>query len=221
MPPDSYVEVAIVGAGAAGLAAASALTSLGVSVLVLEARDRIGGRALTHQLRDDIVFDVGCEWLHSADQNKFVPIAKALGFEIGESAAHWTEQSFNIGFPIEQQRDFYATSAAFEERLQQAAELPNDTPAARWLQAGNKWNPLIDAVSTYLNGAELSHVSVHDGGCCCDSNLNCRIASGYGALIRTFGSRCEVALDTEVRTIDHTGHDVRLDCARGSVRPEA
>jgi monoamine oxidase len=67
-----------IGAGAAGLAAASALSGQGLSVLVLEARNRIGGRALTQRL-DGVDFDVGCEWLHSADRNCFVPIARSLG----------------------------------------------------------------------------------------------------------------------------------------------
>ena len=45
MQPNSSARVVIIGAGAAGLAAASALSGQGLSVLVLEARDRIGGRA--------------------------------------------------------------------------------------------------------------------------------------------------------------------------------
>ena len=81
MQPNSSVHVVIIGAGAAGLAAASALSGQGLSVLVLEARDRIGGRALTQRL-DGVDFDVGCEWLHSADRNCFVPIARSLGFEL-------------------------------------------------------------------------------------------------------------------------------------------
>ena len=61
----SDVDVAVIGAGAAGIASARTLASSGLSVVVLEARDRIGGRALTKSLAGGIVFDVGCEWLHS------------------------------------------------------------------------------------------------------------------------------------------------------------
>src|ERR1700681_560015 len=52
----SSVDVAIIGAGAAGLAAAHALHDSGFSVLVLEARDRIGGRAFTKLVGGGIVF---------------------------------------------------------------------------------------------------------------------------------------------------------------------
>jgi monoamine oxidase len=102
MQPNSSGHVVIIGAGAAGLAAASALSGhgQGLSVLVLEARNRIGGRALTQRL-DGVDFDVGCEWLHSADRNCFVPIARNLG--LAYEGPHWGEQSFNINFPISEQ----------------------------------------------------------------------------------------------------------------------
>src|SRR4051794_41556525 len=85
----SDVDVAIIGAGAAGLAAYRALAGRGLSVIVLEARDRIGGRALTMHLPSGILFDLGCEWLHSADQNAFVPIAEAGGFYVGLNGLAW------------------------------------------------------------------------------------------------------------------------------------
>src|SRR6185369_11110687 len=76
----SSVDVAIIGAGAAGLGAANALKNTGLSVLVLEARDRIGGRAHTIMASPDLTFDVGCRLLHFAEENSFVQIAERLGF---------------------------------------------------------------------------------------------------------------------------------------------
>jgi monoamine oxidase len=213
-----FPDVAIIGAGAAGLAAAISLAGHGVSVLILEARDRIGGRALTRKLRGDITFDVGCEWLHSADQNLFVPMARSLGFGIMECPAHWAADSFDIDFPIEQQHQFYAAYAAFENRVELAAELDNDTAAADWLQSGNRWNQLIDALSTYINGTELSCVSAWDSANYVDSHVNWRVRPGYGALISTLGASCDVALETEVRKIDHSGRDITLETTRGDIR---
>ncbi len=59
-------EVAIVGAGAAGLAAARTLTDLGVPFVLLEAAHRIGGRAHTEEVSPGVPFDLGCHWMHSA-----------------------------------------------------------------------------------------------------------------------------------------------------------
>ena len=106
MPLPSDVDVAIIGAGAAGIGAARALEASGLRVILLEARDRLGGRAFTRQLENGIVFDVGCGWLHSADKNPFVAIATRLGFDIDRSRPHWSQQTFNIGFP-QHEREAY------------------------------------------------------------------------------------------------------------------
>lgn len=59
------VDVLIIGAGAAGLAAATRLTELGANVLVVEARDRIGGRVRTvRDRRSPVPIELGAEFLH-------------------------------------------------------------------------------------------------------------------------------------------------------------
>ena len=59
----SHVDVAIIGAGAAGLAAARTLEHSGLSVLILEARDRIGGRTFTaNELGEEV--EMGGTWVH-------------------------------------------------------------------------------------------------------------------------------------------------------------
>src|SRR5258705_3776924 len=95
----SDINVAIIGAGAAGLGAANALKDSGLSVIVLEARDRTGGRAHTILATPGVVFDVGCGWLHSADQNSFIPIAEKLGFEIDKALPPWRERAYGKAFP--------------------------------------------------------------------------------------------------------------------------
>ena len=73
-------EVAVIGAGAAGLAAAKELTAQGIRFVLLEASHRIGGRAHTEYQPDGAPFDLGCHWMHSASINPFVAIADQLGF---------------------------------------------------------------------------------------------------------------------------------------------
>jgi monoamine oxidase len=214
----SDFDVVIIGAGAAGLAAAQVLQNRHLAVLVLEARNRIGGRALTRHLDRGIAFDVGCEWLHSADRNPFVQIGRALGYEIMPAPPYWSEQKFNINFPISEQRQFRAASAAFYARLERAAKGVTDTAASEWLETGNRWNPLIDAVSSYMSGAELSRLSVRDTENYLDTDHNWRVRRGYGALVASFGTGCRVQLATEVRTVDHSATDtIRIETSRGLI----
>src|SRR5260370_35188284 len=95
----SEVDVAIIGAGAAGLGAARTLENSGLSVIVLEARDRVGGRAHTIQAAPDVTFDLGCGWLHSADKNSFVKIADKLNFEIDKNLPPLAEPGVGSEFP--------------------------------------------------------------------------------------------------------------------------
>jgi monoamine oxidase len=66
-PPGRRVDVVVVGAGLAGLSAASELVGAGHSVVVLEARDRVGGRTLNHSLGHSLghgqVIEVGGQWV--------------------------------------------------------------------------------------------------------------------------------------------------------------
>ncbi len=236
----SSIDIAIIGAGAAGLGAARALQGAfpgkvgtgfpsgnaanknpsGLSVLVLEARDRIGGRAHTLILPGDITFDLGCEWLHSGDVNSFTPIAGQLGFAVDKSRPPWREQSVDKAFPQRERDDFIAALDAFYERAELAAERDEDSPANLCLEPGNRWNPMIDAISTYINGCELDQVSVHDADCYDDTEVNWRIRRGYGALIAAYGAPCPVALNTSVKLIDHSGPRIRIETSRGTLEAD-
>ncbi len=76
-------DVVVIGAGIAGVSAARVLMEQGVSVLVLEARDRIGGRAYTEHETFGVPYDHGCTWLHSADENPLSSLVREkAGFDI-------------------------------------------------------------------------------------------------------------------------------------------
>jgi monoamine oxidase len=156
------VDVAVIGAGAAGLGAANALKDSALSVIVLEARDRVGGRAHTIQPTPEIVFDLGCGWLHSANKNSFVGIARDLNFEIDKTLPPWRERAFGNTFPKDERDQFLRAIADFYDRAERAAQHKVDRAASDFLEPGNRWNPMIDAISTYINGCELDRVSILD-----------------------------------------------------------
>jgi len=217
----SEVDVAIIGAGAAGLGAARALEHSSLSTMVLEARDRVGGRAHTIQATPDITFDLGCGWLHSADENSFVAIAERLNFEIDKTRPPWREQSFDAGFPLKARMDFIQALDGFYERAEEAARQAagsgRDSAASTCLEPGNRWNPMIDAISTYVNGCELDAVSILDMDAYEDTEINWRVRRGYGALIAAYGAPCPLALNCEVTLIDHSGKRVRIETSKGAL----
>jgi putrescine oxidase len=72
-------DVVVIGAGATGLSAAHALTQAGRSVVVLEARDRVGGRLWTDEV-DGVDLELGGQWV-SPDQDELLRVIDELGLE--------------------------------------------------------------------------------------------------------------------------------------------
>src|SRR5882762_6820319 len=217
----STIDVAIIGAGAAGLGAANTLKNSGLSTIVLEARDRVGGRAHTIKASPDVTFDVGCGWLHSADENSFVKIAEQLNFEINKSLPPWRDRAYGKAFPQDDRDDFIRALDAFYDRAGEAAieaeQSGRDVAASLFLEPGNRWNPMIDAISTYINGCELDQVSILDMDAYEDTDLNWRIRRGYGTLIAAYGATCPLALNCEVTLIDHSAKRVRIETSQGTL----
>jgi monoamine oxidase len=218
----SSIDVAIIGAGAAGIAAAHGLKNSGLSMIVLEARDRAGGRGHTIMPAPGIAFDLGCGWLHSADRNRFVGIAEQLNFEIDKTRPPWRDQSFDTGFPRAERMDFIRALDAFYDRAEAAAKTAiasgHDPAASDYLEPGNRWNPMIDALSSYINGCELDVVSILDMDAYEDTEINWRVRHGYGAMIAAYGASCPLALNCEVNLIDHSGTRLRIETSLGTLQ---
>jgi len=101
-------SVIVIGAGMAGLAAARKLTAAGASVVVLEARDRIGGRVWT-DVHDGVPMDIGAGWIHGPDGgNPITMLAKEAAAKtymtnddsivvFGSNGIDVTEQQFGTG----------------------------------------------------------------------------------------------------------------------------
>jgi monoamine oxidase len=213
----SSVDVAIIGAGAAGLAAAHALKDSNLTFIILEARERVGGRGYTVQASPDVIFDVGCGWLHSADENSFVPIAEQLDFEIDRTLPPWRDRGFGEVFPERERQQFFRAIDDFYDRLEQAALRGTDCAADLYLEPGNRWNPMIDAISTYVNGCELDQVSLLDVDAYEDSGHNWRVRRGYGALIAAYGAALPIAFNCNVTLIDHSQRHLRIETSIGTL----
>jgi monoamine oxidase len=210
------VDIAIIGAGAAGLAAAVALKDAPASLIVLEARTRIGGRAYTVDAAG-FPLDAGCGWLHSADRNPFTRVAEELGVALDKTPPHWTRQSASRNFSREDQAAFAKALADLEQRIAAAADQP-DAPVSSLMDPADPWFPLLNAFSAYYNGAEFDQVSIADYDAYDDSGINWRAVQGYGALIARFGQDAPVMLETPVTRLDHSGPVLRLETPKGALR---
>lgn len=213
-------DVVVIGAGAAGIAAAKHLVAARLAVKVVEARERLGGRAHTVPTGFGFAVDLGCEWLHSANINPWTRIAREIGFTVDETLPDWGRRvAWFQGDAA--QREWQAAMDAFYTRLDHAAELADDRPASSALEPDGKWNALLGAISNWANGAELDRVSAVDYGRYTPTYVNWRVIEGYGAVIARHGDGLPTAYGTTVERIDHGGPRIRVVTDRGALTARA
>lgn len=214
------LDVAVIGGGGAGLTAAKQLTAAGYKVLVLEARDRIGGRAFTDTSSIGEAWDRGCSWLHSAEVNPWVAYARANGFEPLPDA--WPRRVFDGGKPLgaTELADLQRLRQRMEAELEAAGRHGLDVPAEQaFTQATlqDPWYPVAAAGLTAWEGIEPSNFSTLDSFQYVDRGGDMVVEKGYGTLLAHYAKGVEVRLRTPVSRLRWSGRDVVLDTPAGTL----
>ena len=217
--PQAEVDVAIVGAGAAGIAAARFCRAAGASVAVLEARDRVGGRAVTARVGGFPV-DLGAHWLHAGDLNPLVRLGRARGEPLRAAPG-----SGNLvvngrpGTPSER----HAHGQGFERAdrgFNAAARGPEDVSLAKALPPLGPWLSSIAATMALISGRPLDEVSAQDFPSE-EFGDNYFIRGGYGAYLARLAAHLPIRLRCPVSSVDWSGDGVTLETASGTVRARA
>jgi monoamine oxidase len=218
---NSTVDVVIVGGGAAGIGAARRLAHTGLSTILLEAGEHLGGRAFTQNIRGHTV-DLGCGWLHSAERNSWIGIAEAAGISIDRSTAKWGTQYRDLGFPKAEQ---FAARAAFGEWMQRLLHAPPPSDrAGDAMIADHEWNDYIRTIVGFVSGARPERLSVADylAYDAASSDNNWRARPGYGSLVaQSFPARIPLRLATPVESMTLDGSGVVVHTPAGSIETRA
>jgi len=213
------IDVVVIGAGAAGIAAARALTGRH-SVVVLEARERIGGRAWTYRY-GSIGLDLGATWLHSADENEWGTLAPSLGFAVDPLPPPWDRPAHRANFSADERAEYHAAWDRFYARIDEAAAEGSTRPMADFFEPGGRWNGLLGAMVTYINGVEADQLVVAEYARYRDTEVNRRIPQGYGALIEAYARPLDIRLGCPATLIDHSGERVRVTTLHGTLAARA
>ena len=220
----SHYDVAVIGAGAAGLAAGLELQKAGKRFIVLEARDRIGGRAFTDTSLG-LPFDMGAHWLHSARQNPFTAIADDLGIayrsDIDFGPDHATRLGSGGPLPAAAQAEAMDYIEAVLGAAHEAGAAGRDVAFSDVMDAQHRWNTLTRQLFGQITSLDPEQCSTRDFARYQQEGGDFPVENGYGALVARNAAGLLVTLSTPVTRVDWSGPEVRLETAKGTITAAA
>jgi monoamine oxidase len=221
-------EVAIVGAGAAGIAAATTLRGRGIGCTVIEAAGRIGGRAWTTSGPEtaDHWFDHGATWLHQAERNPLTALAHASGAGVIDSDRHraWRLQiGARLATPAEQD-GLHAARARFEATIRPRAAADPDIAFAAAMDAmrDDPWAATLELwEAAQIAAADPATFSLRDWLINDLDGGNLIVEGGIGAFLARLAERAgPVVLNTPATAIEWSD-GIRIATPRGTLRARA
>jgi monoamine oxidase len=217
--PAADPDVIIVGAGSAGIAAARRLMADGLTVTILEARNRIGGRTLTQSFKGHPL-DLGAHWLHAGPINPLARLGRARREPLRRAPVDG--HLFVRGRPGSRAESM-ALDQAFaraDRAMTQAAKARDDQAAAKALPPMGPQGRRVAAIHGLVSGRPLDEVSLHDFPSM-EYADNLFIAGGLGAYVSRLAKGLPIRLGAAVRSIDWSTRDVRVESAAGTLRAKA
>jgi monoamine oxidase len=218
---NSSVDVVIIGAGSAGLAAARAARGRGHTFALLEASHRIGGRALTEEIGPGVPFDLGCHWMHSASLNPMVGFADERGFTYNNTGFPRRVHTGERWTTEDEDRDRLAFDERSYRAVREAAGSGRDVTFAEVTDREHRWTRVYDYWISAHQSVDADEASVIDACRYNDTDENWPLKEGYGALIARLGEGVAVSLNTRVERVGWGGAAVRATTPKGTIEGKA
>jgi phytoene dehydrogenase-like protein len=190
------VDIVVIGAGAAGIAAARRIAAANRKVVIVEAASQIGGRCITDSTTFEVPFDRGARWMHNPDTNPMMKLARGAGLDVSQVPVG---QKIRIGrrnARAGETEEFLAALVRANRAIDDASRGKFDVSCASALPKDlGDWAATAEFVlgaSAY--GKDLKDISAYDKGRAQDRSavLGCR--QGLGTLIAKLGADVPLAL---------------------------
>jgi monoamine oxidase len=225
-PPDisrsGIVDVIIVGAGAAGIAAARRLAAVGRRIVVLEAASEVGGRCVTDSTTFAVPYDRGAHWLYLADNSPIAKAAPQTGLDLYLAPPG---QRMRVGRRYAREgemEDFLASMVRANTAIHDAARR-GDLACAQVLPKDlGEWRSTVDfTLGAYGCGKDLADVSTVDLARSAQRDNGAFCRQGLGTLLAKLAPMGAILLATPVTRIDWGRSVVEIQTTKGSFRGSA
>jgi len=220
-------DIVVVGAGAAGIAAARRIMGANRKVVVVEAGPQIGGRCITDKTSLNVAFDRGARWLHNPD-GTVAQLVPSIGLEVSTLPLG---QRLRIGRRDARGREierYLAAMGRANRAIEEAARGKLDSSCATVL-AGREvakdlgeWAGTVEfSLGAGYAGKDLKELSAIDKARAQDRNIALGCPQGMGTLIARFGEQIPVTLDAPVSRINWSNREVGVETPTGRIAARA
>ncbi len=218
------VDVVIVGAGAAGIAAARRLIAAGRRVALVEATDRVGGRCFTDTRTFGVPYDRGAHWIPCATAIRWRTGARKAGADVYPAPPG---PDLRIGRRNAREGEaeiFLASLVRATPRSAEAARGKADLPCAQALprDLGEWRSPVEFVLGPYGCGKDLAEVSAMDFARAAERDVDAFCRQGFGTLLARLAQGLPVQLSTPVTRIEWVGGPLEVQTVTpGRLTPRA
>jgi monoamine oxidase len=216
-PRTTETDVVIVGAGAAGIAAARRIAAANRHFVMIEAADHIGGRCVTDTRTFGVPFDLGAHWMRSPEVNPLTKLTPRRGIEIYPAPA---SQKVRIGLRNAREgelEDFLTAQVRATRAIVDAAR-KGDVPCEQALPNDlGDWRSTVEFVlGPFACGRDLAKLSAVDFVRIADRRGDAFCRQGFGALLAGLAAGIPVQLSTPATAID-AGRGLEVQTPKGNI----
>src|SRR5436189_3741075 len=222
-PLPREADIVVIGAGAAGIAAARRIMAANRKVIVVEAAGQIGGRCQTDTSSFDVPFDRGARWMHNPETNPMIKLARAAGLEITTAPSG---QKIRIGRrnarPGETEQ-FLAALVKANRAIDDASRGKVDVSCASVMpkELGDWAGTAEFVLGANFAGKDLKDVSAVDKVRAQDRNSAIACRQGLGTLIAKLAEPLPLSLSTPASRIEWGNRDAIVQPPAGKITARA
>jgi monoamine oxidase len=222
-PLPREADIVVIGAGAAGIAAARRIMAANRRVIVVEATGRIGGRCLTDTATFEVPFDRGARWMHNPDTNPMIKLARSAGLDVSAAPLGQKIRVGRRNARAGETEEFLAALVRANRAIDEASRGKADVACASALPKDlGDWIGTAEFVlGANFAGKDLKDISVIDKARAQERNAAIACRQGLGTLIAKLGEQLPVSLSTPASRVSWSGRDVTVETPAGKIAARA
>ncbi len=221
-PLPREADIVVIGAGAAGIAAARRIMAANRKVIVVEAANQIGGRCQTDTTSFDVPFDRGARWMHNPETNPMIKLARTAGLEITTAPSG---QKIRIGrrnARAGETEEFLAALVRANRAIDEASRKLDVSCASALPKDLGDWAGTAEFVlGASFAGKDLKEISVVDKIRAQDRNTAIACRQGLGTLIAKLAEQVPLSLSTPANRMSWDRREVQVDTPAGKITARA